>query len=226
LGGVEIPDFDLFTYSFPCTDISNAGTQRGFEEGSGTRSSLLWECRRAIATKRPKYLLMENVNALLQKKFLPHFKIWTDWLEEQGYRNFYQVLNAKDFGVPQNRRRVFMVSIRDDGDNPSYTFPQPFPLKKRLKDILEKEVNEGFYLRQEQVQRIVAHCEHTTHSAVSDFRPEIVGHMNSSQDGAIYNPEKISPCHTGTHGNTPMITADNQCDITPPTTPNAMRELL
>jgi DNA (cytosine-5)-methyltransferase 1 len=155
----EVPDFDLFTYSFPCQDISNAGLQKGFEEGSGTRSSLLWECRRAIESKHPKWLLMENVKALLQKKFQPFFRSWVETLEGYGYRNFWQVLNAKHYGVPQNRERVFMVSIRDDGDNPQYTFPRPFPLQKRLKDILEKEVEESFYLRQEQVQRIVAHCE-------------------------------------------------------------------
>jgi DNA (cytosine-5)-methyltransferase 1 len=155
----EVPDFDLFTYSFPCQDISNAGLQRGFTEGSGTRSSLLWECKKAIEAKHPKYLLMENVKALTQKKFMPYFKMWADCLEGYGYKNFWKVLNSKHYGVPQNRERVFMVSIRDDGDNPSYTFPEPFPLQKRLKDILEKEVDESFYLRQEQVQRIVAHCE-------------------------------------------------------------------
>jgi DNA-cytosine methyltransferase len=142
-----------------CQDISSAGLQRGFIEGSGTRSSLLWECKKAIEAKRPKYLLMENVKALTQKKFMPYFKSWIQYLEKQGYKNFWRVLNAKNFGVPQNRERVFMVSIRDDGDNPSYTFPDPFPLTKRLKDILEKEVDESFYLRQEQVRRIVDHCE-------------------------------------------------------------------
>jgi DNA (cytosine-5)-methyltransferase 1 len=153
--GGQIPDFDLFTYSFPCQSVSNAGLQHGFAEGSGTRSSLLWECKRAIVAKRPKFLLMENVKALVQKKFMPDFKKWQDWLSSQGYVNFWQVLNAKNYGVPQNRERVFMISIRNDGDNPVYNFPQPFELAKRLKDILETNVDEKYYLKQEQVDRIV-----------------------------------------------------------------------
>lgn len=157
----QVPDFDLFTYSFPCQDISNAGLQKGFVEGSGSRSSLLWECRRAIEAKNPKWLLMENVKALTQKKFMPEFQRWIDWLSEQGYANFWQVLNSKNFGVPQNRERVFMISIlRTETDpNPTYHFPKPFPLEKRLKDVLETNVNESYYLKQEQVDRIIEHCE-------------------------------------------------------------------
>lgn len=84
----NVPDFDLFTYSFPCTDISSAGQQKGLEEGSGTRSGLLWECKKAIELKRPKYLLMENVKALTQKKFLPYLHKWHSFLTEMGYTNF------------------------------------------------------------------------------------------------------------------------------------------
>lgn len=108
----RVSDFDLFTYSFPCQDISNAGLQRGLREGSGSRSSLLWECRRAIETKRPSFLLLENVAALASKKFMPDFQRWIDYLDEQGYRTFWKKINAKDFGVPQNRVRVFALSIR------------------------------------------------------------------------------------------------------------------
>lgn len=152
----QVPDFDLFTYSFPCQDISTAGKQRGFAEGSGSRSSLLWECRRAIEAKRPKFLLMENVKALVQKKFLPEFQRWIDSLSELGYTSFWQVLNAKDYGVPQNRERVFMVSILGDA---SFDFPKPFPLEKRLRDVLEDNVDESYYLKDEQTKRILAHCE-------------------------------------------------------------------
>ncbi len=103
----EVPDFDLFIYSFPCQDISSSGKQRGLAEGSETRSSLLWECKRAIETKRPKYLLMENVKALTHKKFLPYLHEWEKYLSNLGYSNFTKVLNAKHYGVPQNRERVF-----------------------------------------------------------------------------------------------------------------------
>lgn len=140
----RVPDFDLFTYSFPCQDISSAGKQKGLEAGSGTRSSLLWECKKAIEAKRPKYLLMENVKALVSKKFISHFNDWLLYLESMGYRNFWKVLNAKDYGVPQNRERVFVVSIL--GNNEQYKFPKHFYLTKRLRDVLEECVDEKYYL--------------------------------------------------------------------------------
>lgn len=152
----DTPDFNLFTYSFPCTDISNAGLQKGLAEGSGTRSSLLWECARAIETKRPKYLLMENVKALVSDKFMPDFLKWARYLQSLGYSNIYQVLNSKDFGVPQNRERVFMVSILEEA---IYYFPKPFPLDRRLKDVLEDNVDESYYLSDEKIQAIITHCE-------------------------------------------------------------------
>lgn len=138
-----VPDFDLFTYSFPCTDISSAGEQKGFEEDSGTRSSLLWECRRPIATKRPKFLLMENVKALVSEKYRPLFLKWESWLRSLGYVNYTEILNAKDYGVPQNRKRVFMLSILNGC---WYEFPHPVRLEKRLKDVLELEVDEKYFL--------------------------------------------------------------------------------
>ena len=141
----QVPDFDLFTYSSPCQDFSQAGLQRGGEKGSGTRSSLLWECERAIAAKRPKYLLMENVAALVQSKFIRLFNRWQLTLESYGYKNFAQVLNAKHYGVPQNRERIFMVSILDESAH--YEFPKPFPLTRRIKDVLETNVDERYYLK-------------------------------------------------------------------------------
>lgn len=144
----NVPDFDLFTYSSPCQDFSNAGLQRGGQEGSGTRSSLLWECRRAIIAKRPKFLLLENVAALVSQKFLPLFNKWQLELEGYGYTNYAQVLNAKDYGIPQNRERIFLISILN-GDR--YYFPNKLNLEKRLKDILEDEVNEKYYLSDKQI---------------------------------------------------------------------------
>lgn len=140
----EVPDFDLFTYSSPCQDFSSAGLQRGGTEGSGTRSSLLWECRRAIVAKKPKYLLLENVAALVSQKFLPLFNKWQAELESYGYSNYAQVLNSKDYGVPQNRDRIFLVSIH--GAHSKYHFPKPFPLERKLKDVLETDVEEKYYL--------------------------------------------------------------------------------
>lgn len=147
-----VPDFDLFTYSFPCTDISNAGRQQGLAEGSGTRSSLLWECKKAIEAKRPRFLLMENVKALVSDKFMPYFSQWCNYLTGLGYVNYAQVLNAKDYGIPQNRERVFVVSIIE---NEWFNFPRPKELKLRLKDMLEEKVDEKYYLPQDKVNQFI-----------------------------------------------------------------------
>lgn len=147
----NVPDFDLFTYSFPCTDISAAGVQKGLAKGSGTRSSLLWECERAIETKRPKFCLMENVKALTQKKFMPYLQEWFKVMEKLGYTNFSKVLNAKDYNVPQNRERIFVVSILNQERD--YKFPNPMPLTRTLQSVLEEEVDEKYYLKDETVQK-------------------------------------------------------------------------
>jgi DNA (cytosine-5)-methyltransferase 1 len=152
----QVPDFDLLTYSSPCQDFSNAGLQRGGQEGSGTRSSLLWEVKKAILAKHPGFLLMENVKALVSDKFLPTFRLWLDWLAGQGYTNFCEVLNAKDYGIPQNRERIFVVSFLE---NTWYHFPQKVPLKLRLKDMLEDKVDEKYYLDQEKVDKFVAELD-------------------------------------------------------------------
>ena len=154
---VESLDYaDLWTYSFPCTDISLAGKQAGLtdEAGRPTRSGLLFEVERLLKKSvedgnQPKYLLLENVKNLVGKKFKPEFDTWLQTLDSLGYNNYWKVLNAKDYGVPQNRERVFVVSIRKDVDTNRYTFPKPFKLERRLKDVLEKEVDEKFYLKQD-----------------------------------------------------------------------------
>lgn len=152
----QVPDFDFFTYSSPCQDFSQAGLQKGGEEGSGTRSSLLWECRRAIVAKRPKYLMLENVAALVSKKFLPLFNKWQDELAGYGYKNFAKRMNAKHYGTPQNRDRIFLFSIRDDGDCPTFHFPEPMPLTRKLRDVLEDRVDTRYYLNPVKVQEFVA----------------------------------------------------------------------
>lgn len=139
----QLPYYDLITYSFPCQDISLAGLQRGLDNDSGTRSSLLWECERIIRAVKPKYLLLENVKNLVGEKHKPNFIKWLKVLEGFGYQNFWKVLNAKDYGVPQNRERVFVVSILGGGQ---YLFPNPIKLEKRLKDVLESDVDEKYYL--------------------------------------------------------------------------------
>ena len=156
----KVDDFDLLFYSSPCQSISAAGLQHGFAEGSGTRSSLLWNVRDAVKEKRPKFLCLENVKAMVSKKFIPTFNLWQTELERFGYANFAKVLNAKDYGVPQNRERIFLVSIRMDeldglAGKVQYHFPKPFPLEKRLKDVLEDKVDEKYYLSDERLKEFM-----------------------------------------------------------------------
>lgn len=141
----DIPSHDLFTYSFPCQDISAAGKTRGIIRGQ-TRSGLLYECEKIIEHCRPKYLLLENVKNLVSKKFEVQFIQWLKYLNTLGYTNYWKVLNAKDYGVPQNRERVFVVSIL--GEHKPYKFPKAIKLTTHIKDILEDEVDEKYYLSQ------------------------------------------------------------------------------
>lgn len=122
----ETPDFDLFTYSSPCQSFSIAGKQLGGEEGSGTHSSLLWECKKAIEIKRPKYLMLENVKNLVGNKFFHTFQLWLDFLSSLGYTSYWQVLNGSDFGIPQARERVFVISVL----NPDGKFRWPSKVAK------------------------------------------------------------------------------------------------
>ena len=138
----------ILTYSFPCQDLSIAGKQAGMKKGSKTRSGLLWEVERLLneCEYLPQVLLMENVTQVHNKKNFADFKKWVECLEDLGYSNYYADLNAKDYGVPQNRNRCFMVSLLGDY---SYTFPLPILLTKRLKDILETNVDEKYYVSNE-----------------------------------------------------------------------------
>ena len=151
----ELRGCGLVTYSFPCQDISNAGKQRGFAKGSGSRSSLLWECERCFRELRPRMLLLENVKALVQKKFMSDFKEWLDVLDSLGYTTLWKVLNAKDYNEPQNRERVFAVSILREcpDDEPAYNFPAPMPLTLCVEDIMVpvEEVPEDAYIPQDRV---------------------------------------------------------------------------
>lgn len=140
-------DIDLITYGFPCQDISLAGKQKGMfnDDGTQTRSGLFFEALRIIEATKPKIAIAENVKNLTGKKFKEQFELVLKSLEEAGYSNYWKVLNAKDYGIPQNRERVFIISIRKDIDK-GFEFPEPFPLKLRLKDMLDDEVDEKFYL--------------------------------------------------------------------------------
>lgn len=150
----KLQKVDFITYGFPCQDISLAGKQQGLfnDDGTKTRSGLFFDALRIIAATKPKVAIAENVKNLTSKKFAEQFKIVLNSLEEVGYNNYWAVLNSKDFGIPQNRERVFIISIRKDVDTGVFEFPEPYPLKLRLKDLLEHAVDEKFYIDSSKVK--------------------------------------------------------------------------
>lgn len=167
-----LPYADLWTISFCCQDISVAGKMKGLKPNSGTRSSLLWENIRLLKRAKddgtlPKYLMFENVKNLVSKKFIDDFNNLLEVLDELGFNSYWKVLNAKDCGIPQNRERVFVISIRKDIDNGTYDFPKPFDTGIRLKDVLDKEIDEKYYLSKDIQERF--------HITDSTFTKNIVG---------------------------------------------------
>lgn len=157
---LEVTDTDkycyIMTYSFPCTDLSVAGKMKGMKKGSGTRSGLLWEVERLLKEmdERPQILLMENVTQVHGKANIEDFKMWISFLESIGYQNYWQDLNAKDFGVPQNRERCFMVSLLG---NYTYHFPVPKAGggRQKLSDLLENTVEEKYYLHSDKAKKLI-----------------------------------------------------------------------
>jgi DNA (cytosine-5)-methyltransferase 1 len=209
---------DLIVHGSPCQDFSIAGKQAGGDKDSGTRSSLMYETLRIVEKLKPKYVIWENVKNLLSAMHRPNFDAYQKAMEELGYENYYQVLNAKNYGVPQNRERVFTVSIRKD--YPSYVynkfrepfdFPQPIPLEKRLKDVLEPVVDEKYYLSDKQTERLRTttfnqqKARYNTLDAVTptlcarDYKdPQVVrlgglyDGKTKHQAGSVYDPDGVS----------------------------------
>lgn len=182
LGIVNVDKYTyLMTYSFPCQDLSVAGKQRGMTKGSGTRSGLLWEVERLLneTENLPQILLMENVPQVHGSKNVDDFNMWIDFLKSKGYSNFWQDLNARDYGVAQNRKRCFMVSLLG---NRTYEFPKPVRLTKRMKDYLEDKVDEKYYLKTEKACRLIADLEK---------RGILDGKEKVTCDLTIKNPKEI-----------------------------------
>lgn len=187
----DVPDCDLITYSFPCQDLSVAGAQLGADEGSGTRSSLLWECRKLIVAKRPKFLLMENVKNLVGPTHKANFDKWLECLEWLGYSNYWEVLNAVDYGAPQSRERVFCISILDP--KKEFVFPQKMERALKIKDILEddKSIPANMYMDKPYIPR-----EEVTESANGLIH---LGNLEMAANEAIkrvYSPEGVCPTIT------------------------------
>ena len=147
-------EVDLIMHGSPCQDFSIAGKQAGGDRGSGTRSSLMYETLRIVKKLKPKYVVWENVKNILSQRHVHNWDAYAEYMEELGYTNYCQVLNAKDYGIPQNRERVFTISIKNYFDVEyncdlavDFNFPEPFPLTLRLKDFLEDDVDEKYYVK-------------------------------------------------------------------------------
>ena len=228
-----LPAADLVTYSFPCQDISVAGRGAGIKVG--TRSGLLFEVERLllVAAEKgtlPKYLLLENVKNLVSKKFKGDFDKWLGFLSDLGYTNYWQILNAKDYGIPQNRERVFCVSIR--GEHPPFFFPRKQPLKLRLRDMIDKEVDAKYYLKESTIRSIVTSRFNARRDSIReedgvanticarDFKGpqcvqlgEVVGQRWAkmhTMSRRVYGPGGLSPTvHCAVGGNTELKIAEN-----------------
>lgn len=194
---------NLVTYGFPCVDISVAGKQEGFfkKDGSVTRSGLFFEALRIIEFLQPEYAICENVKALTSKKFEKEFNTVLSSLAEVGYNNYWKVLNAKDYGVPQNRERIFIISIRKDIDTGAFTFPEKQELKLRVKDMLEPEVDEKFYINSDRAKKLIEKITATPEivGGGTENRIKTIGHLGTGgQKGWVFNANGISRCLAAT----------------------------
>lgn len=232
-------NIDLITHGSPCQDFSVAGKQAGAEKGSGTRSSLMWYTVEIVEKTKPKFVIWENVKNLLSKRHRHNFDNYIEIMEKLGYNSYFEVLNAKNYGIPQNRERVYTISIRKDIDNNKFKFPEKEKLNKRLKDVLEKDVEDKYYLSSKMINGFLKHNEkHIVKGTGFVWKPknqeEIentirantalcptdntinVGEVTpNSQAGQVYSSSGISPTIiAGTHGYAiGNILEDNQIKV-------------
>ena len=198
----DIP-VDFIMHGSPCQDFSIAGKQAGGDEGSGTRSSLLYETLRIVEKTRPKVVLWENVRNLMSARHKPNWEKYCQRMEELGYTSQAKILNAKDYGIPQNRERVYTMSIRNDipGD---FQFPEPEPLTKRLKDMLETEVDESYYLTEQQVNGLLAsnYDQNKRFYEVGGISPTLNTMGGGQRQPKIIEPFVVASRGRGEKGNT------------------------
>lgn len=217
-----LDNINLVTFGFPCQDISVAGKQKGFEHnGERTRSGLFFEALRIIEFLQPEYAICENVKALTSKKFEKEFNTVLSSLAEVGYNNYWKVLNAKDYGIPQNRERVFIISIRKDIDTGAFTFPEKQPLQLRVKDMLEPEVDEKFYINSDRAKKLIEKITATPEIVGGGIENRIktIGHLGTvGQRGWVFNVNGISRCLVATDYKDPIkiIETRTMIEITEP----------
>lgn len=209
----KLEDFNLMTWGFPCQSISISGKQEGFidKNGNKTRSGMYYEGIRILRYKKPAFSIIENVKNLVGKKFKKEFEMILKDLDDAGYNSYWKVLNAKDFGIPQNRQRVYIISIRKDLDNGQFKFPEGFDSGIRLKDILEEQVDKKYYMSKEKVDKFLeVFKQDSVSSSNNDNAVKQIGNMMDSekgwknpQAGRVYSVEGCSPtlntCSGGGH---------------------------
>ena len=217
-----LPECDLLTFSFPCTDISISGKQKGlsyedWKNGVATRSGLVWEIVRLlnVANERhslPKYLLLENVLALISKDFIGEFERLNMLIGEFGYNVYYDTINGKDTGVPQNRPRVFAMYIHKDVDTHQFKFPKPFDSGVRIKDILEDDVDTKYYLSQKIQDNFQITDETFAKSVIGTTKPKECTRIGNRD--AVYNLNGVMGSLTATDYKQPkqvLVESENKC---------------
>ena len=181
---------DLIMHGSPCQDFSIAGLGKGGDKDSGTRSSLMYETLRIVEKLKPKYVIWENVKNLLSKKHRHNFDAYLEAMERLGYKNFYKVLNAKDYGIPQNRERVFTVSFIEREREREYEWPSPMPLERKLKDMLDKVVDEKYYLSDRQMEGMINTSFHSY--SIKSLLKDEDGEANCLKARFEGNPQLVS----------------------------------
>ena len=206
-------EVDLIMHGSPCQDFSLAGLQAGGDEGSGTRSSLMYETLRIVEKLKPKYVIWENVKNMISKKHVHNFNKYIDRMDQLNYRSFYQVLNSKDYGIPQNRERVFTISIRKDLGQ-SFVFPPKQELKLKLKDMLEDEVDEKYYLSDKMIEYISATGTANFKNPDSKINLDVARPLTTDQNkGDGVDISSRMQYHRGTVQKQSTQTLDTQCNI-------------
>lgn len=180
----EIADYvevDLIMHGSPCQDFSNAGNKMGGDEGSGTRSSLMYETIRIVEKVKPKYVIWENVKNLISKTHIHNFEKYLSRMNDLGYTNYYKILNAKDYGIPQNRERIFTVSILG---NEKFEFPEPITLQLKLKDMLEDTVDQKYYISEAMKKYIIADNDKWTGNNGGSFINKTIASTINTGEGS------------------------------------------
>lgn len=208
LGIVDTDRYEyVMTYSFPCTDLSICGLQRGMSKDSGTRSSLIWEVERLLnecGDTLPQYLIMENVCQVHSKNNMQQFQQWISFLQSKGYTSYYADLSAIDYGIPQTRKRCYMVSKLSD--NFRYDFPKPISLDTTIRDYLETDIDDKYYVNNAKTEKLINTIIAENKLAKGGFLGNFYG-KSCGFDGSVYS---IDSCvGTITASNTKYILTDD-----------------